>query len=228
MNMITTPEQVARKVCREDMTNRVVVVLPNSSSPPKTTGHGYYFTTPSGKTIVHHPNAYGYPTLYHGSTLAVEVGDKWLAKIKSRLENPPKGMKWKRDKDGIFLERQTDGMDFHIACRDIARKNLAGYVRGNMAANYKNRLQAQRLEKQFSDKVSSTLVTFTDARRAGNCVEGILGWAKRKLGMDKEQFLAAPWLVQIPAKLLLRLDPENQLVKNSINQAWLRENTVSI
>jgi hypothetical protein len=228
MNMITTPEQVARKVCREDMTNRVVVVLPNSSSPPKTTGHGYYFTTPSGKTIVHHPNAYGYPTLYHGSTLAVEVGDKWLAKIKSRLENPPKGMKWKRDKDGIFLERQTDGMDFHITCRDIARKNLAGYVRGNMAANYKNRLQAQRLEKQFSDKVSSTLVTFTDARRAGNCVEGILGWAKRKLGMDKEQFLAAPWLVQIPAKLLLRLDPENQLVKNSINQAWLRENTVSI
>jgi hypothetical protein len=226
--MITTPEQVARKVCREDMTNRAVVVLPHSSSPPKTTGRGYYFTTPSGKTEVRYPNAYGYPTLYHGSTLAVEVGDKWLAKIQSRLENPPKGMKWKRDKDGIFLERQTDGMDFHVSHEDIARKDFVTYVRNQMAANYKNRLQAQRLEKQFSDKVSSTLVTFTDARQAGNCVEGILGWAKRKLGMDKESFLAAPWLTQIPAKLLLKLDSENQLLKNSINQAWLRENMVSI
>jgi hypothetical protein len=137
-------------------------------------------------------------------------------------------MKWKRDKDGIFLERQTDGMDFHVSHEDIARKDFVTYVRNQMAANYKNRLQAQRLEKQFSDKVSSTLVTFTDARQAGNCVEGILGWAKRKLGMDKESFLAAPWLTQIPAKLLLKLDPENQLLKNSINQAWLRENMVSI
>ena len=226
--MITTPEHVARKVCKEDMTNRQVVVIPNSFQPPKTIGRGYYFTTPSGKTEVRYPNAYGYPTLYHGSTLAVEVGDKWLAKIQSRLQNPPKGMKWKRDTNGIFLERQTDGMDFHVSHKDIARKDFATYVRNQMAINYKQRLQSQLLEKQFKDKVATTFVTFSDARRAGNCVQGILGWAKRKLGMDEEAFLAAPWLTHIPAKLLLRLDPGNQLVKNSINQAWLRETTVSI
>lgn len=31
-------------------------------------GRSYYWTTPSGKTIVRHPNAYKWPTVYHAST----------------------------------------------------------------------------------------------------------------------------------------------------------------
>lgn len=54
------------------------VIVVEGNAAPKMTGESYYWTTPSGKTRVEHPNAYGWPTLYHNSTLAVEVGVGWL------------------------------------------------------------------------------------------------------------------------------------------------------
>lgn len=54
-----------------------IFVIPGKQSP-KLAGDGFYFTTPSGKTIVHHPNAYGWRTQYHPSTRRVEVGSTWL------------------------------------------------------------------------------------------------------------------------------------------------------
>lgn len=48
---------------------------------PHTAGRSHYWTTPSGKTIVHHPNAYGWPTWYHHSTLHGVVGAEYLASI---------------------------------------------------------------------------------------------------------------------------------------------------
>jgi len=55
-----------------------VCVLAGSTLAPRLLGHGYYHTTPSGKTIVHHPNAYGWPTWYHASTYRVLVGSEWI------------------------------------------------------------------------------------------------------------------------------------------------------
>lgn len=49
-------------------------------SAPRVVGESYYWTTPSGKTRVHHPNAYGWRTRYWRSTLRVEVGAQWLAR----------------------------------------------------------------------------------------------------------------------------------------------------
>lgn len=46
--------------------------------PPRQVGSSYYFTTPSGKTIVRHPNAYGWRTRYWPSTRRVEVGAAWF------------------------------------------------------------------------------------------------------------------------------------------------------
>lgn len=54
------------------------IIAVDGFAPPKLKGSRYYFTTPSGKTIVKYPNAYGYRTLYHPSTLRVEVGKGWL------------------------------------------------------------------------------------------------------------------------------------------------------
>lgn len=45
---------------------------------PTVEGEGYYHTTISGKTRVYHPNAYGWPTLYHPSTKRIVVGRGWL------------------------------------------------------------------------------------------------------------------------------------------------------
>lgn len=61
-----------------------VVVLEGSkkrdNSQPKLVGHSGYHTTPSGKTIVTHPGAYGWRTVYHCSTERVEVGCNWIRK----------------------------------------------------------------------------------------------------------------------------------------------------
>lgn len=56
-----------------------VIVIPGGALAPRLLGNDYYWTTLSGKTRVYHPNAYGWPTLYHGSTRRVVVGEKWLA-----------------------------------------------------------------------------------------------------------------------------------------------------
>ena len=53
------------------------VVEVDGDAFPKIMGEGGFNTTPSGKTIVRHPNAYGYRTIYHRSTLRIEVGRDW-------------------------------------------------------------------------------------------------------------------------------------------------------
>lgn len=60
-------------------TYRCPVVAVPGKAAPRTAGEAGYHTTPSGKTIVRHPGAYGYRTWYHCSTLRVEVGVAWLA-----------------------------------------------------------------------------------------------------------------------------------------------------
>lgn len=62
--------------------NRYPVVIIEGNSPPEIKGKKPYWTTPSGKTIVHHPSAYGWKTLYHKSTRRVEVGEEWLLNFK--------------------------------------------------------------------------------------------------------------------------------------------------
>jgi hypothetical protein len=54
-----------------------VAIVYGSDRAPEIEGHSYYHTTPSGRTIVYNPNAYGWRTLYHPSTLRVVVGDRW-------------------------------------------------------------------------------------------------------------------------------------------------------
>lgn len=49
---------------------------------PSIKGEGYYWTTPSGKTRVNHPNAYKWPTVYHCSTIHLEVSVGWLKRIR--------------------------------------------------------------------------------------------------------------------------------------------------
>ena len=146
----------------------------------------------------------------------------------SKFVKAPKGMKFKVDDLGVKLVRLSDGMDYHPTSIDYTARDFAQRVRAEMAANFNKRLKSKRLQKQFKNVVSNTYVSFLDARRAGNCVSGILTWAKSKLNMDREALLDAPWLVQVPAKLLIRLDPNNNLVKNSISQAYLRETAVCI
>ena len=57
-----------------------VLVVPGDA-PPIVTGRRGYFTTPSGKTVVLHPGAYGWRTVYWASDLHVEVGADWRPEV---------------------------------------------------------------------------------------------------------------------------------------------------
>jgi hypothetical protein len=225
MKLVTTPEQVARKHANEDMTNREVVIIKNSWQKPKTEGHGYYFTTPGGKRI-YHPSSYGWPMVYHGSTLHVTVGAKWIARVRRNLENPPKGMRWTRDNGKICLIRKTDKMDFHPSYDSLSSKNFVTFVRKEMAKNYSLRLQTRRLEKIQNAQLSGCRVLLEDSRRAGNCVEGSLQFAEKRLNLSREQILAAPFLGGVSGARLLATGNEN--ARRATLCAWERETTISI
>jgi len=81
MSQTLTPSQrrAIRQSANESQKNISIEVIPGIALAPKTVGQSYYWTTPSGKTIVNHPSAYGWPTLYHASTRRVVVGELWAA-----------------------------------------------------------------------------------------------------------------------------------------------------
>jgi hypothetical protein len=60
-------------------------ILAKSDQAPEMTGEAGYTTTPSGKTTVRHPGAYGNRCVYHVPTLHVTVGQNW----KPAVQNVP-------------------------------------------------------------------------------------------------------------------------------------------
>lgn len=55
-----------------------VIVIRGGALAPRLLGDDYYWTTPSGKTVVHYPGAYKWPTRYWPSTRRVVVGEYWF------------------------------------------------------------------------------------------------------------------------------------------------------
>ena len=79
-NVITRNQRRAiLRSADQPQTNIRIDVIPGIALAPRSIGQSYYWTTPSGKTIVRHPSAYGWTTLYHPSTRRVIVGEQWLA-----------------------------------------------------------------------------------------------------------------------------------------------------
>jgi hypothetical protein len=107
----------------------------------------------------------------------------------------PAGLVFTHDANGILLRRVSDGMDYHPEDADWTAKDFATRVRKAMAANWAKRREAKRAAKQAAldaaeaarvaaireCELATTRVTLDDSRRAGNCVEGSLAFAERKL-----------------------------------------------
>lgn len=72
-------------------------------------------------------------------------------------------------------------------------------------------------------------VTLLDSRSAGNCVEGSLAFAERKLGIPRAEILSAGYLFSVPADRLLRVANGNTAqAEAAARDAWMRETTVCI
>jgi len=81
-NTTTITLQQRRAILRsagQPQANIAIEIIPGVALAPRSVGESYYWTTPSGKTIVHHPSAYRWPTWYHASTRRVIVGEIWAA-----------------------------------------------------------------------------------------------------------------------------------------------------
>lgn len=155
--------------------------------------------------------------------------------IKSRIIHAPAGMRWDSN-NGLCLSRESDGMDYHPTPDDLQSRDFATRCRAAMAANYTARLNAKReakraarWEKQFQRDLATTRVTLHDSRKAGNCIEGSLRFAERKLGIDRASILAAGHLFTVPAKRILAVaNDETSSAMAAVWAAWNRETTVSI
>jgi hypothetical protein len=162
----------------------------------------------------------------------------------------PAGMIFCVDSNGVFMLRLSDGMDYHPEAADWLDECFARRVITGMAKNKKARrlagvrernlklasersakeaMQMQKKRAKEMQKMLSCRVTLDDSRRAGNCIEGSLAFAERKLRMTREEVLSGRWLVSVSAKRLLAVaNGDRARVEAAIRVAYARETEVSI
>jgi hypothetical protein len=226
--------------------NRPVRVIPGKQAP-REAGESYHWTTLGGKPI-YHPNSYGWPMVYHHSTLCTEVGADWLLSRKNRAEY--------RIDDGIrmlampgrtvrvgtvrIVPGWVKGRKMAIAIRGRRTYHIArGKMRDlradapKLAAEaieaWEKQDQHAKVEKIFLRDLPTTRVTLSDSRRAGNCVEGTLRFAETKLGIDRAAAISGGHLLTVPASLVMaKANGQSEHARRACYAAWLRETTVSI
>ena len=157
----------------------------------------------------------------------------------------PRGTKFAHDQNGLHLIRLSDGMDYHPSSEDLAAKNFAMRVRQGMAENYKrrteirrqerveakNKAERERVEKLIQRDLKNIMVNLNDSRFAGNCIEGSLSFAERKLKVPREEIIQNGHLFTVRADRLLTVangDGERERVFAAVKAAWRRETTVTI
>jgi hypothetical protein len=144
----------------------------------------------------------------------------------------PKGLRFVVDSYGVAVKRDSDGMDFHPTLEQWKAKNFVGIVRENLAINYRKRLEIKkqaRASEAFnrirSREIANTVVLLEDSRAVGNCVQGSLAYAER-MGLKPEEVLAAPHMIGIKAKILIRSQDPRAIA--AANRAFQRETTITI
>lgn len=185
---------------------------------------------------------------YHGSEIyadyqsCVAITDSGrtaiivIAQIFRRRVIAPAGTKFAVDANGILVRRLSDGLDFHPTAEMWYAKNFAAQVRTALSAAYTARVAARKLAREQarhaaikSREIGNVRVTLEDSRRAGNCVEGSLAFAARKLGVTRQEILDGSFLFSAPASRLLAVaNGDLPKVEAAINLAWTRETTISI
>jgi hypothetical protein len=136
----------------------------------------------------------------------------------------PDGWHWDKDNMGI-VAIDSDGVDYHPYWTDgITIDDIIN----NHAQNKQKRLQQleyARFEELLKLQLNSTYVTLDDSIRAGNCVEGSLSFAERRLNIPRDQILGNSWFMKVPAIRIFNGEPR---AAAACLQAFMRETTISI
>lgn len=163
-----------------------------------------------------------------GKSAVVITGNIMRKRVKA-----PAGTRFANDELGLHVVRKTDKLDYHFAPEELMGKRFASFIHRKLAEKYFVTLQAKKTEKakkedetRFMRQIKSTHVSLEDSRRAGNCIEGSLAFAERKLGLDRNSILEGRWLFTVPAMRLMKTGDDR--AKRSVVAAWQRETTVCI
>jgi hypothetical protein len=159
---------------------------------------------------------------------AVRIGGcQLLKRVKA-----PAGMVWSIDNLGLRLIRK-DGIDFHVDKVLFHNIRISSVVNAEMTNKWKT-LQLNKKNQKFLEKynkiknreIQTTRVTLNDSRMAGNCIEGSLAFAEKRLGIPRSEVLNGGYLFSVPAAKLIKL--KDNLAMKAVDKAWLRETTISI
>lgn len=154
-----------------------VSIAANSDAPPTVSGEGPYHTTPSGKTRVHSPSAYRWPTVYHASTLLISVGQKWLDRMQL---------------DEVII----DGSPTIRACGLVRHVN--GYALTPSYVSTRSCILVARQGRFFHAPRADALSKIIDAEAQTAIAAAVAGWAvqdaaKIAAKIEREQ-LASVWV----------------------------------
>ena len=203
--LITTAveDRALRRLTGEDGSTKVEIV---ARGPVKATGEGGYHTTPSGKTIVHHPGSYKWRTVYHCSTRAVEIPARLLVQLRTIVGEGkilfdasalPREIAVRLDgkvtryalrgsrlvRTGVAVRMPADLLSFGRYEHAKSLRGCAAEIKRkrdtSAAAEKLARLTARNERRaRLLAKVSAKLTaSFDDARACGFCTAGITAWA---------------------------------------------------
>lgn len=222
--------------------NSVPVEIVKGDSPPKMQGESFYYTTPGGKPI-YAPSAYKWPKVYHGSTLRIEVGEKWAAKksnhavydfsdgVRSAIfPNRVRRVGKIRIIPGyasslgrIFLVNR--GKRFYHSRRNLtlsafqkAQTDKLQEIADQAKEAWAKQDAAKKKESALNKSLNKVWVSVEDCLSAGLCMPGILSFASRKLRI-KDLSLVKSHKISIPANRLKEIDGNNRHVNLAIRKA---------
>lgn len=178
---------------------------------------------------------YTYTPTYQSSVRVYRSGktvELWQSCRMVRRVTAPAGLRFGSDKLGVRIIA-PDGTDYHPTVQEWRATNFAAVIRAALTAKRKAIRAAAAATRETARiaairerQMATARVTLDDSRRAGNCVEGSLVFAERRLGMDRREIVAGGHLVHVSAaKLLVTGDHR---ARRAVEVAWQRETMVCI
>lgn len=182
---------------------------------------------------------YEYTPTYQSSVRVWRSGqtaEVWQMNKMARRILAPAGLRFAIDNLGAHVVA-ADGTDYHPTTGEWMSPRFAAVVRAALTAKRKaarvaaiaareSARESARVAKIRDRQMASCRVTLADSRSAGNCVEGSLAFAERRLGMPRAEIVAGGHLVHVSGAALLATGDAR--ARRAVEVAWQRETMVAI
>lgn len=183
---------------------------------------------------------------YCASTLTVEVGADWLLAHRNRMKRrtdagvtmitmPGRTVRAGEVRiipgwiNGVRRALAVRGRRTYHMERGAMKDMDAAKMAAEATAAWEKQDAHKKLNRFFLRDLKTTRVTLHDSRHAGNCTEGSLRFAEHKLGIPRQEVLAAGHLLNVSSERVMAVaNGQHDPAYRACYAAWLRETIVSI